>query len=192
MCIYLCTVRQTDCHKGTTTNERNNMNIVKFYHFDQHDELYLGVAQIKVERTSGGAIEYDIVFDCVRNTETHESIFPDQFGFPREFREALIASAIDADQCAQTEARAEKYWAEYDAEEKSMTVSCHTVFLKKGEPAKTIIVYETRGRVVRYRLIDDAPNAPMRYADELPEPIIEYLNWVASGCPSTQPAQLEI
>jgi hypothetical protein len=142
--------------------------------------------------TSGGAIEYDIVFDCVRNTETHESIFPDQFGFPREFREALIASAIDADQCAQTEARAEKYWAEYDAEEKSMTVSCHTVFLKKGEPAKTIIVYETRGRVVRYRLIEDAPNTPMRYADELPEPIIEYLNWVASGCPSIQPAQIEL
>lgn len=163
------------------------MTTVKFYHFDSRDELYLGIAQVSVEILSGGGIETDVYFERVVNTETHEEIFPDEQSFPRDFRSALAASALECYDYSGMNARAEKLWAEYNAETvRTMVVSCHTVFLEKGKPAQTIIVYETRGRVVRYKLLSDAGDAPMRYASELPEPILEYLNWVAAGCPATQ------
>lgn len=168
------------------------MATIKFYHFDSRDELYLGIAQVSVETLSGGGIETEVYFERVVNTETHEEIFPDEQTFDRDLRKALIASALDCYDYRGMDQQAEKYWAEYGAETtRTMVVSCHTVFLQKGQPAQTIIVYETHGRVVRYKLLSDACDAPMRYASELPEPILEYLNWVAAGCPVASSLELE-
>lgn len=163
------------------------MTTIKFYHFDERDELYLGIAQVSVERISAAELETEVYFERVVNTETHEEIFPDENRFDYHFRNRLMASAIDCHETTGMEERAEKYWAEYEAEEpKQLTVACRAVFLSPDNP-QTIIVYQNGNRAVRYKLLTEAADAPMRYTYDLPQPVQEYLNWVAAGCPVATP-----
>ena len=158
----------------------------KFYYFDQHDELFVGEAQVTVTRDIEG-IEIDVHFLTVFNTETNEMVFPYTKGFDRDLFAALQTAAYECDQDSQMSAQAEKYWAEYQAapdEQKVLIASARTIYNTSGKRTD-ILILSCQDRIVRWKSLD-IENDDWHYPTELPGPVYDYLVWIVTGC---QPAK---
>lgn len=161
-------------------------NQSKFYYFDQHDELFVGEAEVEIIRESDG-VTIDVSFIQVYNTETDEFLRPYSAGFDRKLFAALKTAAYECASDAQMSAHAEKYWLEYttaDDDEKLLKVA-GIVLPSSLEKTRHIMIKYRKDVIVRWSDLYNSVSG-WRYPEELPQPIYDYITWLLKGGQESQ------